>query len=67
MGVNFAYNVFTFGKAHPQTLRRHLIELSFVERTFSIERASDSMGYVPLDDREMHIREGVRRCQQHRT
>ncbi|KAI9661347.1 MAG: hypothetical protein M1831_003080 [Alyxoria varia] len=57
--VEFAYWVCTFATKRPKALRRDLLELTYVERTFSIEKARARLAYEPLDNRDSQIQAGV--------
>ena len=57
--VEWIYWIFTFGLIKPRRMRRHLIEYSVVQRTFSIEKAKRLLGYNPVDDRAENIAKGV--------
>lgn len=57
--TEWIYWIFTLGTRRPGTFRRALLEPMCVERTFSIEKAKERLGYVPLDNMEDAIRRGV--------
>ncbi|KAI9693019.1 MAG: hypothetical protein M1822_005014 [Bathelium mastoideum] len=58
--VETIYWIFTFGRIKPKALRRDLLEFTFLERTFSIEKARKRLGYVPKANRDAQVQAGVR-------
>ena len=57
--TEWAYWIFTLGYKKPLTFRRALLEPTCVERTFSIEKAKERLGYRPMDNMEDAIKRGV--------
>jgi sterol-4alpha-carboxylate 3-dehydrogenase (decarboxylating) len=57
--TEWMYWIFTLGYKRPLTFRRMLIETTCVERTFSIEKAKERLGYRPMDNMEDTIKRGV--------
>ncbi len=57
--TEWVYWIFTLGRKKPLTFRRAWIEPTCVERTFSIQKARERLGYVPLDNMEDAIKRGV--------
>jgi len=57
--VEWMYWIFTLGRKRPKTYTRHLIEFTCLSRTYSIEKARERLGYVPVDDMDKTIQEGV--------
>ena len=56
--------VFTFGQRTPKMLRSHTMRWVTSERTFSVEKAKQRLGYRPVDNIEDNIRRGVQWCLQ---
>jgi sterol-4alpha-carboxylate 3-dehydrogenase (decarboxylating) len=57
--TEWMYWVFTLGWKRPLSFRRALLETTCVERTFSIEKARERLGYEPIDNMEDAIKRGV--------
>ncbi|KAN0105841.1 NAD(P)-binding protein [Hyaloscypha variabilis] len=57
--TEWAYWVCTLGYMKPVSFRRALIETTCVERTFSIEKARQRLGYRPLDNMDDAVKRGV--------
>ena len=57
--MDWIYWIFTLGRRRPKVLTRHMMEHTCLTRTFSIEKARDVLGYVPVSDRDRTIQEGV--------
>lgn len=57
--TEWVYWIFTLGYKKPTTFRRALIETTCVERTFSIEKARERLGYKPMENMEDAIKRGV--------
>lgn len=57
--VDWVYFIFTQGQKRPKMLTRFLIEYTCLQRTFSIEKARERLGYAPVDDRDEMIKSGV--------
>lgn len=57
--VEWMYWIFTLGQRRPKTFTRHLIEYTCLPRTYSIEKARERLGYVPANDMDETIQEGV--------
>ncbi|CAF9932604.1 MAG: hypothetical protein GOMPHAMPRED_006618 [Gomphillus americanus] len=57
--LEWIYWIFTFGQRTPEQFRRRLFEYMSCNRTFSIEKAKERLGYVPVDNRIEGIRAGV--------
>ena len=57
--VEWIYWIFTFGQRTPEQFRKHLFEYMSCTRTFSIGKARERLGYVPVDNRIESIRAGV--------
>ena len=62
--IEWLYWILTMGTKKPATLRRHLLEYTCSQRTFSIEKARSTLGYEPVNDRDEQIRKGI---EWHRT
>ena len=58
--VEAAYWVFTLGTKRPEVMRRDLLQITFLERTFSIDKARRRLGYEPVHDTNTPMCEGVR-------
>jgi sterol-4alpha-carboxylate 3-dehydrogenase (decarboxylating) len=56
--TEWVYWIFTLGYKRPTTFRRVLLETTCVERTFSIEKAKERLGYKPIDNMDDAIRRG---------
>lgn len=57
--VEWWYFLFFWGFLRPRSLRRHLIEMTYSDYYFSIEKARSRLGYEPADDRDEQIKQGV--------
>lgn len=57
--TEWIYWIFTLGQKRPLTFRRALLVPMCVERTFSIAKARERLGYRPLDNMEDAIKRGV--------
>jgi sterol-4alpha-carboxylate 3-dehydrogenase (decarboxylating) len=57
--TEWMYWIFTLGYMRPLTFRRMLIETTCVERTFSIEKAKERLGYKPMENMNEAIKKGV--------
>jgi len=62
IAAEWLYWVFTLGHRTPQFLRSHTIRFITSQRTFSITKAKERLGYAPVDDMEESITKGVRWC-----
>ncbi|KAL9089156.1 MAG: hypothetical protein Q9159_002716 [Coniocarpon cinnabarinum] len=58
--VEACYWVFTLETRKPKALRRDLLEMTFLERTYCIDRACERLGYLPVRDRDVNVEEGIR-------
>lgn len=53
--------IFTLGqKLPPKTMRRNVLRYTFTNRTFSIKKAQERLGYKPLVDTDVGIQRGVK-------
>ncbi|CAG8961398.1 hypothetical protein HYFRA_00013346 [Hymenoscyphus fraxineus] len=59
VALEWIYWVFTFGQKSPGSLRSHTIRWVTEERTYSIEKARERLGYEPVDETDQSIKEGV--------
>ncbi|CAG8979478.1 hypothetical protein HYALB_00012078 [Hymenoscyphus albidus] len=59
VALEWIYWVFTFGQKSPGSLRSHTIRWVTEERTYSIEKARERLGYDPVDETDQSIKEGV--------
>lgn len=57
----------SFGRRRPKVLARNLIEYCCINKTFSIEKAKERLGYVPSVSVEEGIRRGVEWAQETRA
>ncbi|TGO48975.1 hypothetical protein BCON_0224g00010 [Botryotinia convoluta] len=57
--TEWIYWMCTFGTVMPEKLRSHTMRYITEDRTFSIEKARERLGYRPLDDVDENIKEGV--------
>ena len=57
--VEWLYWIFTLGQRRPKTFTRELIEYTCLPRTYSIDKARERLGYVPANDMDKTIQEGV--------
>lgn len=57
--IELLYWVFTLGTRKPKRMRRDLLGFTRYERTFSIEKARRRLDYVPAQDRDAQVRDGV--------
>lgn len=57
--TEWAYWMFTLGYKRPRAFRRMLIETTCVERTFSIQKAKERLGYQPMDNMNDAIKRGL--------
>jgi len=58
--VEWLYWILTFEQRTPEFLRSHTIQWVTSERTFSIEKARQQLGYKPVDNMEQSIQDGVK-------
>ena len=64
ISVEWLYWIFTFGQRTPKFLRSHTIRWVTSERTFSVEKAKQRLGYRPVDNEDESIKKGVKWCLQ---
>ncbi|KAF2237991.1 NAD(P)-binding protein [Viridothelium virens] len=58
--VETIYWIFTFGRTKPKAMRRDLLAFTFLERTFSIDKARKRLGYILKANRNAQVQAGVR-------
>ena len=64
IAVEWLYWIFTFGQKTPKFLRSHTIRWVISERTFSVEKAKQRLGYKPVNNEDESIKKGVEWCLQ---
>ena len=57
--VEWFFAAFTLGNREPSLYNRNVLRYLYTEQTFSIDKAKDRLGYVPVDDRRARIAGGV--------
>lgn len=57
--AEWIYWMCAFGTVTPEKLRSHTMRYITEDRTLSIEKARERLGYSPMDDMEENIMEGV--------
>ena len=57
--LEWVYWVFTFGQRSPAYLKSYTVRYVSEERTFSIKKARDLLGYEPVDDMDQSIKDAV--------
>lgn len=57
--------IFAYMRVSPRTFHRQILEYSTVQRTVSIDKARQRLGYTPVDNMDANMREGVEWARAH--